>query len=87
MRSSLRSTQSADVPRPAPASPPAVVVDVNDDDDNDDNDDRDGDGDGLCAIVDGLFQDAKAIDERNRQLMQRVRALQTMIANRRRGLN
>lgn len=45
------------------------------------------DNDDLSAIVDGLFQDAKAIDERNRQLLQRVRALQIMIQGRQQGLD
>jgi len=61
---------------PANALQPARVSPRALDDDND-----------LSAIVDGLFQDAKAIDERNRQLLQRVRALQLMIQSRQQELD
>jgi hypothetical protein len=45
------------------------------------------DDDDLSAIVAGLYQDAKAIDDRNRQLLERVRGLQLMIEARRRDLD
>ena len=72
MTSSILSTPPVDVPRPASALTGATG---NHDDDDD-----------LSAIVAGLYQDAKAIDDRNRQLLERVRGLQLLIQARRRDL-
>ena len=72
MTSSILSTPPVDVPRPASALTSATG--------NHDDDD-------LSAIVAGLYQDAKAIDDRNRQLLERIRGLQLMIQARRRDLD
>ena len=75
MTSSILSTPPVDVPRPAPASSGAT------------GGHHDDDYDELSAIVAGLYQDAKAIDDRNRQLLERVRGLQLMIQARQRELD
>ena len=75
MTSSILSTPPVDVPRPASALTGVTGGHAYYDDDD------------LSAIVAGLYQDAKAINDRNRQLLERVRGLQLMIQARRRGLD